>query len=292
MERKNMLLANNKVKFWILATLSCLLFWIIRLVPEGLVRFYNIIFVSWDYYPRIVVGGWMYSLATLGILSRLIGVTIGIAALLITWKRKSLLEIKKLIAIALCWESLYYLLLIPSPIYLIALANEAQISYAFGTAFILQIGFTAPCLAILAVKILKQGKKVRSFQLQKWSGIAFSGYIIALWANSGIRWFDMISTTGIQFFFTGINVAGALNHLILMSSAVAFSIIAVISLTKQRKTTEKWLGLSLTMVGIHYTIYAVFSYLIGNLSAIWLVDIWAIPLLGLGITILVTHKQS
>ncbi len=288
-----MVSADNKVKFWVLASLCFLLIWIIRLVPDSLGRFYNIVFLSGDYYYRAVVGGWMYSLAAIGIMSRLIAVTIGIVALFLVWRNnRSFFDVKRWVATALCLESLYFVLLIPSPIWLFALASENRISYTFGASYVLQIVFTAPFLAILAVKVLKQEKLSNSFQLWKWGGVAFSGYVIALWANSVLRWFDMISATGVQFFLTGTSVFGALNALVLMSLAVAFAIFGAFGLLKQRQSAKKWLGLSLLMVGLHYTIYVVFSYLSGTLNSIWLIDIWTIPLLGLGITFLLTKTKN
>ncbi len=286
----SLLVADKKVKFWILVSLLSLLFWIIRLVPDSLGRFYNIVFVSWDYYYRAVVGGWMYSLAAIGIVARLIGVIIGIAILLLLWNHRRFFDVKKWVAAALCLESIYYLLLIPSPIWLFALVGESRASYAFGLSYVLQIVFTVPFLIILAIKILKQERHANASALLKWAGIAFFGYIVALWANSAIRWLDMIAMTGASFFNTAANVFGALIAIVFMSLAVVFSVLAAFGLAKQNRSAIKWLALSLVMVGLYYTIYVIFAYLTGTLNTIWLVDIWTIPLLGLGITLLISKR--
>ena len=218
MSKDSLLVANNKVKLWIFVSLLSLLVWIIRLVPDSLGRFYNIVFVSWDYYYRAVVGGWMYSLAATGIVIRLIGVIIGIAVLLLVWKYRSFFDVKKWVASALCLESIYYLLLIPSPIWLFALVGESRASYAFGLSYVLNL-FYVPFLIILAIKISKQQRDSGTSALLKWAGLAFFGYIVALWANSAIRWFDMITMNGAQFFRSEANVVGALTAIVFMSFA-------------------------------------------------------------------------
>jgi hypothetical protein len=281
------------MKIWILATLCFLLFWIIRLIPDSLERFYNIVFVSSDYYNRIVVGGWMYSLAAIGNVARFIGVIIGLVSLFLIWKStKSFLNIRKLVATALSLESFYYATLIPSSIWLFALAEESTISYTLGISYLLQIIFTVPFLAVFAFKLIKHGESPINLQLLKWGGIAFAGYVLALWANTVLRWFDMVSTVGVQIFFTGLRLVGVLNAFIFMFLAVIFAIACAFSLTKQKKSAKKWLGLSLTVIGLHYAIHAVILYSLGMINSIWLIDIWAIPLLGLGLTILLDRTSA
>src|SRR3972149_10074346 len=232
-----MISVDKKVKAWVFVSLCSLLVWIIRLVPDSISRFYNIVFVSWNYYYRAVVGGWMYTLAAVGIAARLIAVIIGIASLLLIWNNNtSFIRIRRWVAAAVSLESLYYALLIPSPIWLFALAGESRISYTFGISYVLQIVFTVPFLAVLAFKLFKHGKNPVDFPLLKWAGIAFSGYVVALWANSVLRWVDMISAAGFVFFLAGISPVGALNALVFMSLAVAFAVVGAVSVVKQKES--------------------------------------------------------
>lgn len=284
---------DGKAKFWVFVSLCSLLIWIGRLVPDSLGRFYNLVFVSWDYYYRAVVGGWMYSLAAIGIIARLTAVIIGLVVLLLVWRnRRSFFDVKRWVATALCLESLYYVLLIPSPIWLFALAIQSRISYTFGVSYVLQIAFTAPFLAILAVKVFKQEKTADKLQVWKWGGLAFCGYTMALWSNSVLRWVDMVSAAGVSFFFTGTSAFGALNAFVFMSLAVVFAVFGVFGLLKRRESAKKWLGLSLLMTGLHYTLYVVFAYFTETLNSVWLIDIWAIPLLGLGISMLIAKQKT
>jgi hypothetical protein len=54
----------------------------------------------------------------------------------------------------------------------------------------------------------------------------------------------------------------------------------------------KWAGLAFAMVGLYYSVYAVYSYYGNMMSWVWLVDIWTIPLLGLGIALAVTKTKA
>ncbi len=280
-------------KIWILAALFFLLFWIARLIPDSVERFYNIVFVSWNYYNRIVVGGSMYTMAAVGNFARIIGVLIGIASLFAVWKNENNLpRIRKWVAAALSLETFYYACLIPSAIWLFALANQGTYSYAWGVSYLLQIVFTVPFLAALAFKLFKQGGNPRGPEITKWVGLAFVGYVLALWANTVIKVaVDKIIIQGVQI-FTDLRLVEVLSAVILMSLAAIFAFAWGRTSAKQSASAKTWLGLSLTMIGLFYVIHVVTSYFLGKLSEVWLIDIWCIPMLGLGLTLLVSRKQA
>ncbi|HKZ88481.1 MAG TPA: hypothetical protein VJ066_04910 [Candidatus Bathyarchaeia archaeon] len=50
--------------------------------------------------------------------------------------------------------------------------------------------------------------------------------------------------------------------------------------------------MALTAVGLSYTIYVVYSYAVNALKFALLVDVWTIPMLGLGIYLLAYFKKS
>lgn len=286
---------GRAVKAWIFVSLCSLLVWILRWMPGNLERFYNIVFVSWDYYPRIVVRGSMYFLATVGMVARLVGVILGLVSVYMVWKdNKGSFQIRKWVATALALESVYFASFIPAVIWLFALGSgSGTFSYTFAISYFLQILLTVPFLAVLVFKVYNYERGSNGFQSWKWVGIAFSGYVAALWANSVMRWFDMIFADGLDFLLSGIDGLGFLNALIFMSFGVIFSVIGAFSLAKQEiGSAKRWLGLSLAMVGLHYVIYVVYSYLIDALIWVWLIDTWAIPLLGLGISLLKMKQQK
>lgn len=256
-------------------------------MPDSLERFYNVVFVSWDYYYRPVVRGWMYSVAAVGMVARFIGVILGLGSLFMFWKsNKGFFEIKKWVAAAISLESLYYASLTPSLIFLFVAAREFGFSYTLGIAYFLQILFTVPFLAVLAFKVYKYEREPNGFQSWTWVGFAFSGYVATLWANAVLRWLDMALDGGFAFLLSEFVAVGFFNAVIFMSLAVVFAVVGAFSLAKHKSSVMRWLGLALAMVGLHYVIYVVFSYIVNTLNSVWLIDVWAIPLLGLGLTLL------
>ena len=151
----------------------------------------------------------------------------------------------------------------------------------FGVGYFIQVSLTFPFLLILAIKLYKSSSA--SFISPKLVAITFVGYIVALWSNSVFHWLGLLATQGPSFLFGEPNSILAWNDICLMTSAVIFSIIGGFYLKKNRRVT-KWVGLSLTLAGFHFLIYLAYHLLIGSLASIWLTDIWAIGLLGLGLS--------
>jgi len=116
-------------------------------------------------------------------------------------------------------------------------------------------------------------------------GISFVGYIIALWSNSVFHWFGLAFSEGISFLWTEPNSLLAWNSLIVMTLALIFAITAAFDISKKWFESKR-VGLSLTMVGLHFLIYLIFNLITNSLNSVWLTDIWAIGLLGLGISII------
>lgn len=275
---------------WILVSLISLLIWIFRWIPESFIRFYNIVFISWDYYPRVLVRGSMYTVAAIGMVSRLIAVILAIWGIYKIWRIKNYsFSTKKILAVAIGLESIYYASLIPSILYLFALGSTRNsVFYSmFGIGYLLQVILTFPFLLILAIKLYKSSSD--TFNSPKLVALTFVGYIIALWVNSVFHWIGLLVTQGPSILFGESSIL-AWNALILMTLAVISSIIAGLYLSKNRVPT--WIGLALTLVGLHFLIYLIYHLLTDSLAAIWLTDIWAIGFLGLGISIMITKSSA
>ena len=275
---------------WILVSLISLLIWIFRWIPESFIRFYNIVFISWDYYPRVLVRGSMYTVAAMGMVSRLIAVILAIWGIYKIWRIKNYsFSTKKILAVAIGLESIYYASLIPSILYLFALGSmRNSVFYSmFGIGYLLQVILTFPFLLILAIKLYKSSSD--TFNSPKLVALTFVGYIIALWVNSVFHWIGLLVTQGPSILFGESSIL-AWNALILMTLAVISSIIAGLYLSKNRVPT--WIGLALTLVGLHFLIYLIYHLLTDSLAAIWLTDIWAIGFLGLGISIMITKSSA
>jgi hypothetical protein len=281
--------ADRNVKVWIFITLSCLLYWIVYWIPAGLSRISAFVFASNGTIFRY--GDWMYLWmelsASVATIVRIIGVLIGFSILFLFWHGgKGIFEIKKWLASALVVESFYYAMVgFPSGIYMMGSGYGGQYRM-MGVSFFLQFLFTTPLLAILAIKVYRYEKSPNGFQSWKWVGAAFVGYIAALFANSVLKWFEMVSVEGIAVFPIGIRAPGALSAFVLMSLALVFAVVGAFSLVKRKSSAIRWLGLALALVGLHYLVFVAFSYFSNILNFAMLAEVWTIPLLGLGLSML------
>lgn len=285
---------KHKVNLWIFITLCSLLGWIIYWVPAGIYRFFSFDGIPWE--EAIQTYGLFFMVmelsAAIGMLLRFVGVFLAILALKEFWphhvwsRDKSFFDVKKLVSFALVFEASYYALLLPSGILMIGIDRIRSLSsFLLGIDYLLMVFLTVPFLLVLAIKSYKS--KIDGFKAWRWTAITLVAYIIVLWANSVLKWFDRIIIDGFSFFSSGINALGALNSLILMSLALIFSCIGAFYLAKRNlNSTLKWLGLAFAMIGLHYIIFVVYSYLVGMLGFLVIAEVWTIPLFGLGITML------
>jgi hypothetical protein len=215
---------------------------------------------------------------------------IGLLCLLLVWpKDENFFEIKKLVSIALFLEAGYFVSLLPS-VWFMLRPERITYSLTLSVSFLLQILLVAPSLTILAFNILKMKDTEKPKSV--FVCLAFVNYVAALLLNSMFRWFDMISNEGIMFLLSGIRALGFLNAVIVMSLALIFSIVTYYNLFKNKKALAyRWCGLTLTLIGLHYIIFLFYSYVVGALDYVWLVDIWTIPLFGLGFSILMSSRS-
>lgn len=222
------------------------------------------------------------------------GAVLGLAGMFLLWGlSKPFMRIKSLVATAVFCASLYYIGLVPSAFWLM---NPGTIVYSpfLGTAYLLQVLLTAPFFVVLAVKVKKYNSPAGRTSLLKWGGIAFLGFTGALWANAVMRWFDMLFSPqgGAAFLFSGIRALGFFDAVIFMSLAVAFAALGCRRLVKHNVgSAGKWLGLSMAMVGLHYTIFLVYAYVVNAWALALLMDVWTVALLGLGISMLLQRNK-
>jgi hypothetical protein len=290
-----MVFIGRNIKIWILITLLSLLFWIIYWIPSSIERFFGFHGVSWIEFLQNG-GGEMFMImeisGAVGMIIRFAGVLIVIGIVLfLIWKgNKSPLEIKTWITSALILESIYYVLLLPSGLLMLGLGSgfDPRISnILLGIDFLLIVFLTAPFLLILAIKIYRTKFGENNFNGWIWISLTFVGYIASLWINSIMKWFDMLIVEGFSFFFIGPRALGMVNAFALMSLALIFAFVGAFSMIKQDfSSANKWVGLTLAIVGLHYLFFLLYSYFVNILSFVMLAEIWAIPLLGLGLTML------
>ncbi len=223
---------------------------------------------------------------------RFIAGVLGLAAAYLLWaKGKPFLRVKNLIALSLFLEGLYFLLWIPSVWFLLRPGFINNLPLAIN--YVLQILFTVPFLWALVFKVATYRESNQKPVLSKFVAVAFVGYVAALAVNEVSRWTSMISAETLKFLFEGIHAVGFLNAIVLMPLGVVLAIVWAVRLFQQKECSAiMWLGASLAVVGLNYVIFVIYSYFANSLNSLPLVDVWTIPLLGLGIALMVNSRKN
>jgi hypothetical protein len=269
--------------FWVFASLCSLMIWIVFLLPSNFTHLYNILLGKPDLYNGNL--GMLIS-AFAGLIARFIAVALGMTIGLTLWgsNTHSPLHVERLMEAALFLEGTYFVLLFPSGLWWLGLGPNF-----IGVAYLLEAVCAGSALFVLSFKIRDFGKGANTL---KWIGITGICYIAALWFNSVFRWFDQIAVIGSEFLLRGATAWGFLVSLTAMSLAVVFSVPGAYFLAKNKSESKWWFGLSITMIGVYYVVYVVYSFASSNLDSAMLIDVWTLPFLGLGISILRTKMTK
>ena len=287
-----MITLNRSTKVSLSVALISLLLYVLYVVRGGYVILFEYLAGSgWEvsYVTRL---GPAYWASLIGITGRLIGVIFGLTAVFLLWvKQKRFAAVKSLVVAALILEGVYFLGLIPS-LWLLLNPNSPVFVPSLGYGYLIQILCTAPFLWALAYQVAKYREDSQQARLLKVGSVTFVGYTIALVTNEVSRWASMINAEGLQF-ITGIRAVGFYNALVLMPFAIVFAGIAAYRVFQQRyRSAISWLGASLLVIGLNYSIYLAFAYFVKALNTLPVVDIWTIPLLALGIALLCLQRQK
>jgi hypothetical protein len=252
--------------------------WIVFMLPSNFDHLYNVLLGKPDLYHGNL--GMLMS-AFAGLVARFFAVALGMATCLTLWGTtvyQPTRRIERLVEAALFLEGTYFVLLFPSGLWWLGLGPNF-----LGVAYLLEAICAGAVLFILSFKIRDFGKGTN---LLKWIGIAAVGYIAALWFNSVFRWFDQIAVIGSEFLLRGATSWGFLVSLTAMSLAVVFAIPGAYFLAKNKGETKWWFGLSIAMIGVYYLVYAIYSFASSNLDSAMQIDVWTLPFLGLGLSML------
>lgn len=232
-------------------------------------------------------------MAFLGLTIRVIGATYALLTAILLFKNKTNIQllIQTKISKTIFFEALYFLSLIPS-IYLLleisALIPKANIFLVLQIS--IQILLISPILIVLNQKLKKNN--INSSSTIKLIIISYLSYVIALWGLYMLKWIGMMieaSALGeINWLQYGIRIFGLLNTAIILSLAVIFAIIGAFqNKRKNIPKTIKWCGLSLVFLSLHFVIYVLYLASVGFWNAILFGELWAIPLLGIGIYMII-----
>ena len=283
---------NRSVKVFIVASLLSLIVYDAYILRGS----FAILFGYFAQVPQDVsyvrMTGFVYWLGLAGLIGRFIEVILGFAALYLLWiKAKPFLRIKHFVSLALFLEGAYYFSFVPSIWFL--LRPGFAYSLSLGVGYILQILFTVPFLWVLAFKVETYRESSQRHNLLKYGSVTFVGYAAALAVNEVSRWTSMISADTLRFLLQGIRIVGFLNAVVLMPFAVVLAIVGAFRLFQlKERSAMGWLGASLAVVGLNYLIYVIYSFFANSLNSLPLVDVWTVPLLGLGVALIINSRKA
>jgi hypothetical protein len=287
-----MVTLDRSVKFWVIASLISLFGYVFYVTKGSWTIFFGYLTnvrsdVSYVGFTGLVFWG-----GHIGLTARFVGVLLGLSAIYLLWAKKwAFYRVRKIVALALILEAVNFIGLAPSVWWLLRFGSVNSSTLSMN--YLVQILLLVPILLVLAVQVFNYEKTLRSRGLWLVAAVAFVCYVSELAVNEGSRWIGMVSSGGLSFLSHGILTVGFLNALVFMPFAVVFAVVGAVGIAQQkRQFAMRWLGVSLAIIGLNYSIYLGVSYSTNSLNTLPLVDIWAIPLLGLGIALMLNSKRK
>jgi hypothetical protein len=274
-------------KVWIVVTLCAFLAYILYWLLGALVNPY---FLSYGDLPEnfaqlSILIATDYMLPVIGNIFRLIGVSFALLSLYLVWgpKSNSFSNVKKKTAVALLFEGIYFLSLLPVNILFLFYLGPLPIFIAF----ILQALLVSPLLTVLSFKVWRYRKTAEETVL-KWAGVAAIGYLIDIWIINVFRGLSMTHIEGIGSLISDVTSVGFLNSIITLSLSLIFAVAGFYTLQKKenRRSSTRLIAVALIMLGLHFVIFILYSAITNAWKWVLLTEIWPIVLLGLGLNML------
>jgi hypothetical protein len=273
-------------KAWVVVALCSVLVYVLYWLYGAFVNPY---FLSYgnlpeNFPPLSVFVATDYVLPVTGNTFRFIGVALGLLSAYLVWgpKPNPFASVKKKIAVALLFEGVYFLSLLPLNILLAVYLRPLPLFIAF----ILQALLVSPLLIALSIKIWRYQETDQSSVL-KWVSAASIGYLTGVWVNNVFRWLSMTELSGISFLLTGITSLGFLNSIITLSLSLVLAVAGFYTLAKEnRRLSTRLFALALIMLGLHFVLFTLYTAIADAWKWLPLIEIWPISLLGLGLSML------
>jgi hypothetical protein len=275
-------------KAWILATIASLMLFEVYWIRSVYTNIYGKLLENLpditakypNFYIDHVAGA---SAATF----RFAGAIILFFAAYLAWGPKKLpfTSVKKYLAIAILFESIYWLAELPYNIQNVVNGRSPMLLFV---GFVIQILVAGPLLIVLSVKTWRYKGGAKD-NLVKWGCLAGVGYIFGMWANNMFKWFGMSGQRGLLDLFSGITTLGFLNTAITLTLSLALAISGsyLLFMKDKRKFARQLLGIAILLFGLYFALYIAYSWFAPNAwKFVMLTEIWPFPLLGLGIGLL------
>jgi hypothetical protein len=273
-------------KVWIVVTLCALLAYILYWLLGALANPY---FLSYgdlpeNFAPLSILIATDYVLPVIGNIFRLIGVSLALLSLYLVWgpKPNPFSNVKKKTAVALLFEGIFFLFLLPVNVLFALYFGPLPIFIAF----ILQALLVSPLLTVLSFKVWRYRNDEET--VLKWAGVAAIGYLIGILIINVFRGLSMISIEGVGSLISNITSLGFLNSIITLSLSLIFAVAGFYTLQKNgnKRLSTRLIAFALIMLGLHFVIFILYSAITNAWKWVLLTEIWPIVLLGLGLNML------
>ncbi len=230
---------------------------------------------------------------------RVVAVILLFVALYLAWgpKKQSFYAVKKYLAIAILFEGIYWLAVLPDIVRRLVTGLQPQLLYV---GFLFEILGASILVIVLATKVWKYKVGSRKY-LIKWGCFAGISYIFAMWIYNMFRWLSMSGLVGevdprlAINIFSGITSIGFLNTAITLTLSLVFAICASYLLVKRnnKKLGTQLAGLAILLFGLHFILYTIYAWFAPNEWAFVLVltQIWPMPIIGVGIGLLLKKDE-
>jgi hypothetical protein len=232
----------------------------------------------------------------LGLLARVVGASYALlsAFLLLKTETNSFLVIRDKISKALLLEGLYFLSFIPAVYFLLNFSALPSVSnFLLSTSFSTQILLISPFLISLGIKVRKYEPSSGGSSLLRLAALSSMNYVIAVWVAYTLKWTEMHAVDPYLFSALSIRILGFLNTIVILSLAVVFAVVGALNILRKgggNNTMRLW-GLSSILFSTHIILYVVYCITVGIRRFIPFGELWAIPLIGLGVYLLMKNPK-
>lgn len=221
---------------------------------------------------------------------RLVGGIFALSCALLFFKKDA--KYVERLRVAILFESLYFLLLIPAAVNHIVgsiISSSTFLNIYAGVSFLLQAILIFPPLFILCRK-LRKPQNLPS--ILKWTGITALLYVFGFWVRQGFMWVYAFLPSETQQAGL-IDTIGSANSLLTLLLASIVSTVAWLTFRRNKKLNTWLVGTSIILVGAYFVIYDLVSFWAPIYrSFLPLTDFWMITLLVLGFAILRNQKTG
>jgi hypothetical protein len=225
---------------------------------------------------------------------RIVAVILLVVSAYLAWGPKKLpfYAVKKYLAIAILFEAIFWLAVLPEITKRIAMGREPLLLYV---GVLLEILAAGPLLVALGIKVWKYRVGARN-DLIKMGCLSGIGYIFAMWIYNMFRWLSMSGIFGAADprlaanLFSGITALGFLNTALTLTLSLVFAIAGSYILFKpnNQKLATQLIGIAILLFGLYFVLYVLYAWFAPNEWAFVLVltQIWLAPLVALGVGLL------